>query len=644
LNNRRTQFLVDLTALELDGEIDAILNQAETDFKRRVLNGEPPARVRRGLIADAKQFSSPNYTGNFVGIKKKIHRMIADQEQRMVAKPVEDFKGERGQLYLWVRDPHASGCGDCLRHGKMPPRTKEGWLQLGRGLPRWGDTECNIGCKCMLRPVKRGGRVSETSNKLWRAKRAGTQAQEIIGVHDIRMQKAIHQQAKVAPRSTTYVDVHARVIAMAQRDFKAEMTAEQSALEAPLTEGPKVRGKSKAGKSHSKDRKDLEGSKIKKESALNATSHVNEAWLLENGVKGVFKAHETEYGMPKGRKGKVGRQLRDGVKTGNQYKREVAMSIIDEEMGLGLVPTTVMRKHKGKIGSFQKFKNKYTDVDKMERDLYNLGHKGTWKTLVSDRSKEGWYLLDSIAQQSDRHDGNWMARIVKKQGKVKTYPKREAKKEFEKLKNEVAMHESQIRTYDDSIKHKKREIKEAQAKSKTLEVGEHDWRYNERRIDSLKGSLRASEKSLNIAKSQRIEAVENRELAEQKWITAPSSKMIAKDILTVRVALIDNGLALPQGHGPTGNGTKLSYEFKGKKVSTYWMSKLRKMKGNEDQVRMRMKQESGLSNIAIDTFFRRLDRVLDTGVHLDGNYQAGRARKDDLWQGENLKFIRGSAL
>lgn len=91
MNNRRTQFLVDLTALELDGEIDAILNQAETDFKRRVLNGEPPARVRRGLIADAKQFSSPNYTGNFVGIKKKIHRMIADQEQRMVAKPVGSF-------------------------------------------------------------------------------------------------------------------------------------------------------------------------------------------------------------------------------------------------------------------------------------------------------------------------------------------------------------------------------------------------------------------------------------------------------------------------------------------------------------------------------------------------------------------------
>ena len=71
MNNRRTQFLVDLTALELDGQIDAIINQAETDFKRRVLNGEPPVQVRRSLIQDVKGFSNPNYTGNFVGIKKK---------------------------------------------------------------------------------------------------------------------------------------------------------------------------------------------------------------------------------------------------------------------------------------------------------------------------------------------------------------------------------------------------------------------------------------------------------------------------------------------------------------------------------------------------------------------------------------------
>ena len=53
------------------------------------------------------------------------------------------------------------------------------------------------------------------------------------------------------------------------------------------------------------------------------------------------------------------------------------------------------------------------------------------------------------------------------------------------------------------------------------------------------------------------------------------------------------------------------------------MKKLRTMKNNEESIRIRMKQESGLSDIAIDVFFTRLDRVLDTGVHLDSWYSKG---------------------
>ena len=662
MNNRRTQYLVDLTALELDGEIDAIMNQARADAYRRVLNGESHAQVRRGLVADAKQYASPNYKGNFVGIKKKIHRMIGDQEQRMVAKPLEALRVGHGLLYLWVRDPNATGCVDCLRHGSMPPRTKQGWLDLGRGLPRWGDTECNIGCKCMLRPVQRGEKVTTVSNRIWRERKGGAQADEILGVRDIRMQQVIQKQAKVAPKSTSYVDNKGRVVAVAQKNFIAEMDAQQTLLEAPLTEGPKVRGKSKAGKTHSKDRKALETHKIKRESELNATRHVNEAWLLENDVKGVYKAHEKEYGMPKGNPKKVGQQLRDGIKIGNQYKREVGMSIIDEEMGLGMVPVTVMRKHKGKIGSFQRFKEGYKSSDDLNVVLYNRGHSGTWKSLVSDRQQEGWYLLDSLGQNSDRHGGNWMGKIVTKKGKVKTYPKREAKKEFEKAKNKVAMLDSHLQTYERLVAKDNKYIDEGtvklnklkqQKKSGELVVKNDGWYRDgldiDKAIDRAKNYIYTQKQNksrrvdeLNNYKTKKIEAVKNREKAEQKWKSAKSTKMVEQDIMQLRIALIDNGLALPQGHGPTANGTPFT-EFAGNKVSPYWMKKLRNMKSNEATVRSRLKQESGLSDIAIDTFISRLDRVLDTGTHLESGWDSGWARKDALYQGKNLKFIRGSA-
>ncbi len=635
MNNRRTKYLVDLTALELDGEVDAILAQAETDFKRRVLNGESPAQVRRGLVADAKQYASPNYTGNFVGIKRKVHRMIADQEQRMVAKPVENLKAEHGQLYLWVRDPQASGCVDCLRFGTMPPRTKKGWLELGRGLPRWGDTECNIGCKCMLRPVHRGEKVSSLSNAVFRARGAGTQAQEILGVQDIRMQKVVHQQAKVAPRTTSYQDVNDRVIAVAQRNFKAEMEAHQTALEAPLTEGPKARRKSKVGKAHAKDRTSMEKSKVKKESDIKAGG-VNDSVILENGVKGVFKSHEAEYGMPKAKKAySVGNQLRDGIKIGNQYKREVAFSILDEEMGLGLVPTTVMRKHKGKIGSFQRWKDGYMSSSDMQYYLSDRGHTN-WRKLVKPRHAEGWYLLDSIGQNTDRHQGNWMAKPVKIKKKEKTFPKREAKKEFEKARNEVARLDSDIRSIEQEIKYKKESLANFKKQQKTFEkelkqpdwtaderqMMEHDLRYKIRQVKSQTESLKKSQVDHAKLKGKRIEAIENKEMARNKWDTAPSSKMVEVDTFEVRIALIDNGLTLPTGHGSPSNGTPLT-EFAGKKVSTYWMGKLKTMKQNEQFIRTRMKQESGMSDIAIDVFFTRLDRVLDTGVHLNQFYAKG---------------------
>jgi hypothetical protein len=350
--------------------------------------------------------------------------------------------------------------------------------------------------------------------------------------------------------------------------------------------------------------------------------------------------------------------LRDGIKIGNQYKREVAFSILDEEMGLGLVPTTVMRKHKGKIGSYQRWKEKYMSSYDMETYLYNKGITtgGGWKKLIKPRHAEGWYLIDSIGQNVDRHGGNYMAKPVHVTKRQKVYVKKEAKKEFEKAKNKVALHESDVRGHESSIKNDKVTLanhrKDAKAMEKELKKTtltrderdsiEFDLRYKIKMIDSKKAGIKIQEKVLKNSRSDLKTAKENRDLAEQKWQTAPSTKMMDVETIEIRIALIDNGLTLPTGHGPPSNGTPLTH-FQGKKVSPHWMKKLRTMKNNEESIRIRMKQESGLSDIAIDVFFTRLDRVLDTGVHLDSWYSKGFKSDKHYNFGKGRKNIKGSA-
>jgi phage shock protein A len=644
LNNRRTQFLVDLTALELDGQIDAIVNQAETDFKRRVLNGEPPAQVRRSLIQDVKGFSNPNYTGNFVGIKKKVHRMIADQEQRMVAKPVEDFKGERGQLYLWVRDPFASGCGDCLRHGKMPPRTKEGWLQLGRGLPRWGDTECNIGCKCMLRPVQRGQKVGTVSNKLYREKNLEQRA-EILGVNDIRMQKHITNLGKVRPQSTSYVDKNGRVVAVGVPPVPK--TQEQLRTEARLSrektadDGRVVRKQAgKVAKQSSTERTMMEDSKVLKDQRIQADSGINESRILSNGVKGIFK----------GRKGEHTGALRQGITQGKQYKREVASSIFDEELGLGLVPITVVKKYKGDVGSFQLWKDGYLKVNKMKAQLGLTG--GQWRRHVSDRSREGWYMFDTIQQNQDRHDGNWLAKPIRKKVKKKIDPRPEITKAIKEQETALVDHNKHLEIMINNEKSGKVFIRKLKKSEKEWKIKIEDAVVNrpdriatyQYELKSVQSRISGQENNLKHRKSDVLDAKMDvaktkRQIKklETKLKKSPAQITVTVEEIEIRIALIDNGLS----HGTTHSNYQrmqrdMTKEFSGQKVSDYWHGKLKTMKQNEVKIRLRQSQEAGLSQHTIDVFWERVDKVLSTQVHLNGtNFKKG-FESSDLAEGGKI--------
>lgn len=140
---------------------------------------------------------------------------------------------------------------------------------------------------------------------------------------------------------------------------------------------------------------------------------VNFTTLLENEIPVVFKPLSGEADT---------KHLRRYIMA--QYNREVAASIIDEELGLGLVPTTGLKKYKLKIGklveewpdhelegigSAQKFMDGFQTPHKAgmyDSDIAKLLKK-------ADKSKlEGWNLLDVIIENTDRHQNNWMFKKV----------------------------------------------------------------------------------------------------------------------------------------------------------------------------------------------------------------------------------------
>ena len=170
IGGSQTDFFVDLTALELEIEADYIMNQAEIEAKNHSHTyGVSEAEGWDFVLNDLENFDSPDYGKNgglFRGAKTRIQRTIREQTKHMVAKPVEELAKNKGQLFFWelgiVKSDH---CGDCFRHSRMGAKTKEQWMELGKGLPRWGMTECNIGCRCMLRPTAKGSGTTKVSNK-----------------------------------------------------------------------------------------------------------------------------------------------------------------------------------------------------------------------------------------------------------------------------------------------------------------------------------------------------------------------------------------------------------------------------------------------------------------------------------------------
>lgn len=122
---------------------------------------------------------------------------------------------------------------------------------------------------------------------------------------------------------------------------------------------------------------------------------VNTTVRLKNGVTVVWKPASGEYGAV----------LRNGIPAGEQYKREKAVSLIDQYLGTDLVPATEIIHYNGEIGSAQLFRGGY-------RTAMELGSQGIRPNIDPDILRR-WSLLDDVTGHVDRHAGNWMARKYK---------------------------------------------------------------------------------------------------------------------------------------------------------------------------------------------------------------------------------------
>lgn len=122
---------------------------------------------------------------------------------------------------------------------------------------------------------------------------------------------------------------------------------------------------------------------------------INTTVKVKNGVQVVFKPASGEYGQT----------LRAGILPGEQYKREKAASLIDQHLGIHLVPPTEIITRHGEIGSAQLFRPGFQTVHKLRT-------KGI-RPNVSPEDERKRQLLDDVLGHVDRHGGNWMLKRTK---------------------------------------------------------------------------------------------------------------------------------------------------------------------------------------------------------------------------------------
>jgi SPP1 gp7 family putative phage head morphogenesis protein len=145
------------------------------------------------------------------------------------------------------------------------------------------------------------------------------------------------------------------------------------------------------------DRDKIKAARFSSEQAMGGG--LNTSIILQNGIRVVFKPGAGEYAS----------QLRPGIDPGTQYKREKAASLIDEILGLGLVPATEIITHQGREGSAQIFKAGFKNF----ATYIATGRHTEVRRRLTERQRHDWQLFDTLVAHLDRHANNWMVRLTR---------------------------------------------------------------------------------------------------------------------------------------------------------------------------------------------------------------------------------------
>ena len=294
---------------------------------------------------------------------------------------------------------------------------------------------------------------------------------------------------------------------------------------------------------------------------------INKTELLKNDFQIVFKPRTGETG-----------DLRVGVPGGTYYRREVAASIIDEELGLNLVPTTGIKQIEGNIGSAQRF------VEGFDVVTANPSLKGTdldWISKTDRQTLEGMNLFDYILFNMDRHNGNWM---VKYKSRI--------------IDNDTDLELTPAQT--------KKLLTQDQWNAQVREWNENNIDPIDRIFDRVKGYKGKTNFGGDYG----------------EYLTDQNLRL---DISDVEISLIDNGLSLPQFEVSMGNlvrNPEIKKIFQDQEISPFWMNKLENFLDREQQIRSRLDPleldtDSLGQGKTLDLMFDRVRQLVQYKTHFD---------------------------
>lgn len=147
----RVRLDIDLYAAQLEAEANHLVDMMDLEVMKRMRRGIPEREAVNTVMTELEKGE-----GFARAWTNRQNKLIASMDNETVARPVQHHAENNPNMkFAWVLGAvKTSHCSDCLRLSKMEPRTVKAWRQLGYGLPREGETECSVGCKCALAEVE----------------------------------------------------------------------------------------------------------------------------------------------------------------------------------------------------------------------------------------------------------------------------------------------------------------------------------------------------------------------------------------------------------------------------------------------------------------------------------------------------------